>query len=248
MSRLRTVIATKYGFLGGDKLYQLRARQTLPYLVRQAKAGQTISYSELASELNYKNPRSFNYILGAIGNSLLELSNLHYIEIPPIQCIVVNKNTRLPGEGLEGFLNTDFSNLTKRQQEILIDMQLAKVYTFNQWDWILSLLGLEPLVEDLQVELDKAKNILGGGESEDHRKFKEWISKNPQAIGLKGTLSNGETEYKLPSGDSIDILFMDKDLLIAVEVKSKISKKEDILRGLFQCIKYKKVLEAKQII
>lgn len=38
MSKLITAITARYGLLGGDKLYQKRARLTLPLLVRQAKA------------------------------------------------------------------------------------------------------------------------------------------------------------------------------------------------------------------
>lgn len=249
MSKLITAITARYGLLGGDKLYQKRARLTLPLLVRQAKARQTIYYSELAAELNFPNPRSFNYILGAIGNAILDLSELNDIEIPPIQCIVINKNHELPGEGVGWFINkSNFSKLPKAQQKIIIDSELAKIYTYNDWDWVLSELGLEPLTKELEKELEKAKNIRGGGESHDHKRFKEWISKNPQALKLKITLQDGDLEYRLPSGDSIDVLFLDKDLKIGIEVKSKISREEDILRGIFQCVKYKKILEAEQII
>lgn len=43
-------------------------------------------------------------------------------------------------------------------------------------------------------------------------------------------------------------MFTDGNLKIGVEVKSKISLKDDIERGLFQCIKYKALLEAEQIV
>ncbi|MOA28257.1 hypothetical protein D3C78_1491850 [compost metagenome] len=52
----------------------------------------------------------------------------------------------------------------------------------------------------------------------------------------------------LPSADVIDILFIDQSLKIGVEVKSHISTPEDILRGIFQCVKYKHLIEAKQIV
>ena len=54
----------------------------------------------------------------------------------------------------------------------------------------------------------------------------------------------GETEYSLPSGDRLDVLFRDKDDWIAVEVKPSISGLADITRGMFQCIKYRAVIEA----
>lgn len=243
-----TAIAAKYGLLGGKKLYQIRARQTLPYLIRQAKAGQPIFYSDLAKELGYPNPRSFNFILGAIGNALQELSQQYEEEIPPIQCIVINKNNELPGEGVGWFINKkDFSKITKAKQRVIIDTELAKIYTYDKWDWVLDRLHLEPLEDNLDAELEKARKIRGGGESEDHKRFKEWISQNPQAVKLKSTVKV-QIEHKLVSGDCIDVLFNDNLFQIAVEVKSRISKKEDILRGIFQCVKYKKLLEAEQII
>jgi hypothetical protein len=43
-----------------------------------------------------------------------------------------------------------------------------------------------------------------------------------------------------------DVLFRDKDDWIAVEVKASISGVDDIVRGMFQCVKYRAVIEAYQ--
>jgi hypothetical protein len=67
-------------------------------------------------------------------------------------------------------------------------------------------------------------------------------------LGLDKNIGKGEIEYFLPSADEVDILFKAKDLSIGVEVKSIISNTSDILRGLFQCVKYKHLIEAEQII
>jgi hypothetical protein len=48
----------------------------------------------------------------------------------------------------------------------------------------------------------------------------------------------------LPSGDSIDVLFYLSHRIHAVEVKPASSSKQDIARGLFQCVKYRAVLQA----
>jgi len=212
-----TAIVARYGLLGGDKLYQIRARQTLPLLVRQAKAGQTVYYSDLATELGYPNPRSFNYILGAIGNALIDLSKSTDQEIPPIQCIVINKSYQLPGDGIGWFINqNDFNKLPKAQQKLIIDSELSKIYTYNKWDWVLNELGLEPIKTELHDDLQQAKIFRGGGESDKHKRFKEWIAKNPSALQLKSSLDDGNLEYRLASGDSIDVLFLDKSLNIGV--------------------------------
>ena len=50
----------------------------------------------------------------------------------------------------------------------------------------------------------------------------------------------------LPSGDTIDVLFRNGLDWIAVEVKSSLSNSLDITRGLFQCVKYRAVIEAVQ--
>lgn len=75
----------------------------MPILVRQASVSQKIYDSDLALELDMPNPRNLNYVLGEIGNSLLELSKTWNEKVPPIQCIVIKKNTELPGEGINWF-------------------------------------------------------------------------------------------------------------------------------------------------
>ena len=85
------------GSIHGDKLYQRRARAALPILVRQAWAHQTMFYSDLAGELGMTNPRVLNYPLGAIGNTMLNLAEEMGHDVPPIQALVINKSTALPG-------------------------------------------------------------------------------------------------------------------------------------------------------
>ena len=46
------------------------------------------------------------------------------------------------------------------------------------------------------------------------------------------------------SQDRIDVLIATKNTSYAIEVKSEISNDDDIIRGVFQAVKYKAVLEA----
>ena len=55
---------------------------------------------------------------------------------------------------------------------------------------------------------------------------------------------NSELEKTLPSGDAIDVFFENSQHWVGVEVKSKISNEFDILRGLYQCVKYQAVMES----
>ncbi len=92
--------------------------------------------------------------------------------------------------------------------------------------------------------LEKAKAFHShGGESPEHKALKEYVSNNPKVLGLPGEMI-GNTEYPLASADRVDILFTSPESKVIVEVKSIKSPERDILRGMFQCIKYAAVLSA----
>lgn len=226
----------------GDKLYQQRAREALPLLVRQALVAEKIFYSQLADEMNMPNARNLNYVLGCIGSTLIELGEEHDIEIPPIQCLVVNKATELPGEGIGWFISdSDFRKLNKKQKKVVVDSQLARIYAFPDWLSILKLLGLKkPDFPALPIQ----KSRKGGGEGDAHKALKQYVAKNPTVIGLSDSWPVGEIEFDLPSGDSVDVMFSWRKQMVAVEVKSKVSDVADVSRGLFQCVKYQSVTEA----
>ena len=234
--------------LSGDKLYQQRARSALPLLVRQAVASTPIVYEDLAHELEMPNPRNLNYVLGSIGQTLLNLSEHWGTEVPPIQCLVINKNTRLPGEGIGWFL-TDLSHykkLSNKQRRQIVDAELQKIYAFDKWSKVLSKLGLAAAQSDFAKLNKKASQLGGGGKGPEHKKLKRFVANNPTFLGLPTSLSPGEIEYSLPSGDSVDVFFAHRKEHIGIEVKSNISDVADITRGLYQCIKYQAVLEARQ--
>ena len=76
--------------------------------------------------------------------------------------------------------------------------------------------------------------------------LKAFVSLNPRAIGLSSSLAPGATEFTLPSGDSLDVLFVHSDVWHPVEVKARHSDQKDMERGLFQCVKYRAVIDAWQ--
>lgn len=248
MAKNETISVTYLDLISGEKLLLQRARLILPYLVRQAKAGRLIYYSDLTAETGIPNPRNLNYPLGAVGNGLISLGKKLDMEIPPIQCLVINKATKLPGEGIGWFISqSEFKKLSRSRRTELIKFQLTKIFAFPHWNRVLDELNLKEINNDFSTLIEKAKaGGYGGGESQSHRTFKEALAKNPKLLRLN--TAQGELEYRLPSADCIDVLFTNNGQLIAVEAKSIISADDDILRGLFQCIKYKHLIEAEQII
>lgn len=243
MAHEETAIIAKNMF--GDELYQQRARQALPLLVRQAHSHQKIVYQDLGNELGMPNARNLNYVLGSVGTTLSGLSQKWDEPIPLIQCLVVNKDTGLPGHGIDELLLPGQSThtLTRKQREAIVNGALAQVFAFPKWHAVLKELGLKPHSSTAEENIEAARHF-GGGESDEHLRLKEAIAQNPTLVDLPASLSTGHTEFPLPSGDSLDVLFQSSTSWIAVEVKSSKSNAADITRGLFQCVKYLAVLEA----
>lgn len=232
--------------ISGDKLYQKRARATLPLLVRQATAGKSIFYSDLAEELGMPNPRNLNYVLGSVGQAMLQLSKKWKEKIPPIQCLVVSKASGIPGEGIGWFLisKEDFAKLPLRRRREIVQAELQHIYAYPHWDRVLEELELEPADVNFTKEIAKASSNLGGGESHEHKRLKDYVAKNPKVVGLPASSTFGTTEFRLPSGDSLDVSFNLAKQWLAVEVKSNLSAEPDIVRGIFQCVKYQAILDA----
>lgn len=244
MNAMRRTAATSDPIFG-SKLYQLRAKAALPLLVRQALAEKSISYSVLAEELGMPNPRNLNYVLGCIGQTIELLAKRNGSKIPPLQCIVINKNTGLPGDGIGWFLekNRDYSKLPLAERRRIVARAHVEIFEFADWTALLQQLRIAPAPTIDKRMLDSAAAMRGGGESEDHRRLKKWIAKNPGSIGLSSAYE-ARNEYRLPSGDSLDVSFRNTRQWIGVEVKSMRSSEADLTRGVFQCVKYKSIMRA----
>jgi hypothetical protein len=249
---METAVKSNSGLLEGTRPYLEKAREAFPILVRQAKAGHPITYENLAKEIGMPNPRNLNYPLGSIGNAMQVIGKLWGEEIPAIQCLVLSKTTGLPGEGVYWFISNKeaYLNSTRQVRKQIVDGILADIYVYPKWNEVLAFLALKPIEIDFSTELESAKRSggYGGGESESHKDFKTWVFNNPSALNLHGKITPIQMEYPFITLDEIDVAFRKKDTFIGVEVKSKISNKADILRGLFQCIKYDALIQAEQLL
>ena len=234
------------GLIDGEKLYQKRARRALPILVRQAKAHQTMFYGELAAELGMSNPQNMNYPLGAVGNAMQNLADTRRRPVPPIQALVINQSTGLPGEGVAPFAPDAkaFKRGSQENRKLIVDRMLHDVFTYPDWDLVLEALGLEPVSGFPLPPVSDVVPQGGRGEGAEHRALKNAVARNPGWVGLPRGLSPGKTEARLYSGDSLDVLFRDSKRRTAVEVKGRSALPTDIVRGLFQCVKYEAVLNA----
>jgi hypothetical protein len=229
------------------ELYQQRAFDALPLLVRQSQVGQTIFYGELSDEMKMPNARNLNFVLGAIGTSLTALGKSWGEEVPPLQALVVNRATGLPGEGfgrefVDPMMLEGVSSRTRKQ---VVDGMLAAVFTYRKWDKVLAHFGASAVTYNRQlVDRTAAGRRAGNGESTAHRELKERIAREPTLVGITKQVLETTVEYRLPTGDEVDVLFRTRKGVVAVEVKSYISLEEDLARGVFQCVKYDALLNA----
>lgn len=221
----------------------------IPVLIRWAQSGITTNtYGDLSQELG--RPRNFRYIgevLGKVETVLRCLrKDLAQKDIPTLNALV-NKTgkTDLPSSGFV-FVSKGYEKLPIELKKVVTEAYNQKAIEYQNWDLVLQALCLKPSVA--MSEKDEKSIRCGkysrGGESPQHKALKEYIFTHPDSIEVRNVVKS-DTEFILLSGDRLDVYFEQKDgSRIAVEVKSKISDDADILRGLYQCVKYKSILDA----
>ena len=110
------------------------ATQMLPVMVERAKEQRTIYYSQLAERFGVDPHFGLNQPLYVVGTTVNQLNGSWQGEsIPHINCIVVNRETGLPGEGIKEFLLNDEERIIK---------EMKTVFAFARWDEVLRKLGL----------------------------------------------------------------------------------------------------------
>ena len=135
------------------------------------------------------NPRNLNYVLGAIGNALIDLGKHEIREIPPLQSLVINKSNDLPGEGFEGFLvnPATYKKSSPKRKRLIIHQLHDAIFQYEKWDEVLKFFGLKPLKVKLKSpkpppKRRKGGKYGGGEESAEHKRLKKFVSKNPHII------------------------------------------------------------------
>lgn len=137
-----------------------------------------------------------------------------------------------------------FRKLDEKQTDALLGDLLGLLGDHPQRDVLLSAVGSEvkprpvrklPLVESAGF----GGGGFAGGESDAHRKLKEFVAANPQKIGLPRN-ALAEIEFPYLCGDQVDVKFDLPDGSAAVVEIETI----DGWTGAHQCIKYRALLEA----
>ena len=233
-------LCTSKNMFAGDEKFQLRARKALPILIQQAHAGAPITYKELAAELQmwYRN---LDDVCACIATTLYELVEEKWgKKVPRITNLVIKTNGKISPWVCKHLKGDPKVQPTLGERVDLFE----PIYNYTKWREVLDELGL-PIVKPLSPQLlESAARHRSTGESQLHKRLKDYVADHPTFFGLGKSLAPGKQEVELPSGDRVDVLFQNKRYRIAVEVKARISDDSDLLRGIFQCVKYRKILKA----
>lgn len=223
----------------------------IPQLVRWAQNGQTDkTYRDMIHILNYERWSGIGRALGYVEDVMQALRKASgRTDIPSLNALCKNSKTNLPSDGFS-YVYKGYDLLPENEKPLFVEGVNQKAVKYEYWGEVLDALGLQPAKVITTEELTSLmKHIMkpvhgSGGEGKEHKAIKEYIRCNPQVIGITN-IKTVETERSLPSGDQVDVYFTLNDgTHIAVEVKPFTSPDHDVLRGIFQCVKYDATINA----
>ena len=222
--------------------YEL-ARQMIPVLISWAQDNKSPQYYSTLSKTIGHNTSRIGYQLGIIGEIFDKLRNESGKDIPILNALVINKGSKRPSDGL-GAVMGGYDQWDEEKQKLEAQKANDKAYAYKDWSWVLNALGLLPFTGKTEENIRKGSYKNGASEGPYHKKLKKYVLEHPNEFSISD-ITIKENEHVLLSGDCLDVFFKLKNgKQIAIEVKSRISDDADILRGIYQCVKYKAVLSA----
>lgn len=189
-------------------------------------------------------------------------------QTPLLNVLLVEQHTELPSDGAGGYLASRFGVPLLRHERAKIrypklwrhtfDKAAGEVYSTpaEKWQALYESAFSEPLdiatINEARSRRAAGKENDGlrygrDGEGANHRALRLWVCANPGAVRRKFASASTATEVILDSADRVDAVFNLPDQVVAIEVKSRDSNAIDLRRGVFQCIKYRAVLNAMDI-
>lgn len=248
--------------LEGDSWTQKTARVGFPILVEMACLREKITYGDWDKIIvkrklgHHVFAVQYGHPAGSIGDACMEFEEEYGIEVPPINLLVVNGDTGVPGKGVDKYANAylrkfvrtkkKWISLSRVEKKALIEQAHNDIFDFKLWPMVLSSFGLKASPRRWSKKAARSASSFRaswsrGSESEEHKQLKRFVLANPHVVGLPRDTA-GKEEFKLPSGDEVDVYFPSAKL--AVEVKASTARVGEIHRGIFQCIKYRTLVQA----
>ena len=248
-----------------ENLKKHALRPVMQWLIWAARNQSTITYSQAAKLLlgvgfsGSDARRVGNVVAGGI----MEKIGL-YSGVPPLNVLLINEEMQLPNSGFCRDLAIWHDGNQERENEYekyasegsnrwrtMCHQAMSAVYAYPEWEKVFKNTWRKDYREPNDPKLTPGNpqepdglNFPGGGEGEGHRRLREWVMTHPEAVDEQYARRPTATEVMLKSGDRVDVVIYLPDKAVAVEVKSRVSNDADLERGVYQCIKYKVIMDA----
>lgn len=252
----------------GKMRYSIFAPRLLPQLLWCAINRKLMTYGDVARNvsfpINYQQGRAMGTAAGWLAGYMGDYCAAN--ELPPLNALIVNEQTRIPSGGATPYFRRygirDYEQLDLEEKRDALENKLYPlIFQGGIWSALLEVNDIDLVRpkrfrdydqdEDGELEGFQLPRVIrqgSVGESDAHKALKEYVINNCETIEnlrLLGCKKDcAETEHLLPSLDRPDVLFRNDGFSVACEIKSWHSDEDDLLRGIFQCVKYTALLNA----
>ena len=231
------------------------------WLIFAAENQETLTYNEVKRRLEKQcNFRTiFSTEIGKVAGAMQDRILMHDSSAPLLNVLVVGKNSNEPGVGVRSYLSKRFPEEQRRIENDVKNKKSAlwshfvkkatdEVYAYRRWRELYKIV-YGSVYKDNPLFLNKYSEKDGlvrgrGGEGKNHRELRIWVKNNPDKVKKKLQYVSADSEVTLLSGDRVDVVYSTERKVIVIEVKSRDSNWDDLLRGIYQCVKYKAVYQA----
>lgn len=252
-----------------ENLKKHATKPLMQWLIDAAKRRRSITYGEakrrLEAEIGFSDifPTRMGIPAGAlmsdIQNKWPEKKKKWPEKCPLLNILLVQQSTLLPGDGAGPFMarylndrdlkSDGFRQKYPKRWRDACEKIATDVYAFEDWDQVYHHTFDEhlPTLKSPKGEDRDGIRHNRKGEGVNHRNLRMWVKNNPGKIKKSYKNFRSDTEVVLDSADRVDVVYYDRNMTVAIEVKSCDSNDEDLRRGIFQCIKYRAVMKAMDI-
>ncbi len=241
-----------------QNLQRHAAAPVAQWLIHAAIQRSSVTYGEarrrLETEIGFST--IFSTRMGIPAGTLMDKMLKVKKDCPLLNVLLVKQSDRMPGVGAGPYMAIYLNRPELAEREFrknkpdkwrdAFDEICRNVYAFSDWDRVYKdAFGhrLPAFSSSRGTERDGIRNARHG-EGKNHENLRLWIRDNPGRVRRNYANVKTDTEVVLDSADRVDVVYYGPDSTVAIEVKSLDSDDADLRRGIFQCIKYRAVMQA----
>lgn len=257
-----------------ENFFEVALRPVYVWLVAAALDGDTMRYGQIRdrmeTELGFRPIGRATRIGTVVGKLQHDIADAEP-GAPLLNVLAVGQNDGLPGSGAGSFMAQHFGvpvlaedKAKDRHPDLWREYSIKAADEVHEvdaayWRKVHRKVFGQPLPAN-EIEQERKLRKQGaeedglprggrqyggkGGESDEHKALRLWTMNNPSKVDPRFAGAQAETEFDLLSGDRVDVMLRHRAKWIALEVKSRRSNEADYQRGVYQCVKYRAVLEA----